>query len=96
MKIFLFYITVVIITLGLSIYSLAEVIYFNSNHEKITQEEYQKISDSWRMKSKDNIAQRETIVSEDAGETQNDQILKDPVQIRKKRIEQWKAFRGEM
>ncbi|MFO7560638.1 MAG: hypothetical protein R6X10_17545 [Desulfobacterales bacterium] len=96
MKIFLFYTTVVIITLGLSINSLAEVIYFNSNHVKITQEEYQKISDSWRMKIKDNIAQREAGVSEDADETQNDQILEDPVKIRKKRIEQWKAFRAGM
>ena len=96
MKTFLFYITVVIITLVISVYSLAEVTYFNANHEKITKEEYQKISESWRMKIKDNIAQRESIVSEDAGETQNDKILKDPVQIRKKRIEQWKAFRGKM
>jgi hypothetical protein len=96
MKKFLFYITVVIINLGLSAHSQAGVIYFNFNHEKINQEEYQKISKSWRMKIKDNIAQRETIVSEDAGETQNADILKDPVKIRKKRIEQWKAFRGEM
>ena len=96
MKIFLFYITVVIITLGLSAHSLAEVIYFNSNHEKITQEEYQKINKSWRIKIKDNIAQRETIVSENAGETLKDNMLKDPVKIRNKRIEQWKAFRGEL
>jgi len=96
MKIFLFYVTVVIITLGLSINSPAEAIYFNSNHEKITQEEYQKISEMWQMQVKDNITQRETIISEDAGETQNAQTLKDPVKIRKKRIEQWKAFRSKM
>lgn len=97
MKIFLFYTSLVLITLGLSGNSLAEVIYFDSNHKKITREEYQKISDSWRMKIKDDIALRETIDSEeDDGETPHDQRLKDPVKTRKKRIEQWKAFRAGM